>query len=308
MAAEGWDATSAYGNNWQPPAEVRTIGDFVAAPFEGFVAQQEQIWLFKRRLGVLPDIPSAMMGWDSRPWKETSFFWSDNTPEKFRDLCLRAKRLLDSGAGGPAGNTLIFCCWNEFGEGHYIEPTRGYGYAYLDVIRDVFCRKSASHVDLAPQDVGRGPYDSWYRRSRAKPGEAVAEPQWSGEGLAVWTGMMGVRDLGVKNGSLSFTTTTDDPAIQSPVLKLRAGRYAKLVVEMRISRTSDAQLFWSTSSAPGMSEAASLHAQAPADGRFHRLVFELGRSEHWGGCLTGLRFDPTSSEGVSVEIRDINLQ
>jgi len=79
-------------------------------------------------------------------------------------------------------------------------------------------------------------------------------------------------------------------------------------VEMRISRTSDAQLFWSTSSAPGMSEAASLHAQAPADGRFHRLVFELGRSEHWGGCLTGLRFDPTSSEGVSVEIRDINLQ
>lgn len=57
-----------------------------------------------------------------------------------------------------------FRCWNEFGEGHYIEPTRGYGYAYLEVIREVFGRhpERQAHVDLSPEAVGRGPYDSWY--------------------------------------------------------------------------------------------------------------------------------------------------
>jgi len=309
MVREGWDASSAYGNAWHQPAQVRTIGDFIGAPVEGFISQQEEIWLFKRKLGLLPDIPSAMMGWDSRPWKETPFFWSDNTPEKFRELCLRAKRLLDSGAdSGTLRNTLIFCCWNEFGEGHYIEPTRGHGYAYLDVIRDVFCKAAREHVDLAPEDVGLGPYDSWYQRSPARPQDVVTKPDWSGEALAAWTGLMGVRDLHPKDAVLRFTTTTNDPAIQSPALKIRASRYSKLVVEMRASQASHAQVFWSTSSTPGMSESASLHAQVPADGQFHRLTFDLGGTEYWGGCLTGLRFDPTSAEGVLIEIRAIRLQ
>ncbi len=169
MAEEGWDATSAYGNAWRPPAQVRFSGGFVSAPVEGFIDQQQALWEFKLRHGRLPDIPSAMMGWDSRPWKETPFFWSDNTPEKFRELCLRAKRILDAAPASPVQKTLIFCCWNEFGEGHYIEPTRGYGYAYLDVIREVFGRPAGPHVDLAPEDIGRGPYDSWYVSRRDRP-------------------------------------------------------------------------------------------------------------------------------------------
>ena len=43
MAREGWDASSAYGNGWRQPDKVRTVGNFIAAPFEGFVAQQEEI-------------------------------------------------------------------------------------------------------------------------------------------------------------------------------------------------------------------------------------------------------------------------
>ena len=166
MAEEGWDASSAYGAGWRQPAEVKTVGDFFCAPYEQFIEQQEQIWKAKRSYRLLPDITAAMMGWDSRPWNETPFFWSDNTPDKFRDLCRRAKAVMDAGGGtGPATNTLIFCCWNEFGEGHYIEPTRGYGFDYLDVIRDVFTDAAKAHVDLAPDDVGRA-CDSWYLAAR----------------------------------------------------------------------------------------------------------------------------------------------
>jgi hypothetical protein len=309
MADEGWDASSAYGNQWRQPAAVRTVGDFVGAPYEGFVAQQEEIWRFKQKLGLLPDIPSAMMGWDSRPWKETPFFWSENTPEKFRDLCLRAKKVLDSGGGsGPDRNTLIFCCWNEFGEGHYIEPTRGYGYAYLDAIREVFCDGPKEHVDLAPEDVGLGPYDSWHQRARTASAVAVKEPAWSGDALAAWTGAMGIQGLRVEGGTLRFTTTTNDPALASPVLKLRASRYSKLVVEMRASQAGSAQVFWTTTSMPGVSEPASAHAQVPADGRFHRVVFDFGKNELWGGCLTGMRFDPAGADGVSIEVQAIRLE
>lgn len=309
MKEEGWDASSAYGNGWHQPAQVRTVGDFLGAPFEGFVTQQESLWRFKQQLGLVPDIPSVMMGWDSRPWKETPFFWSDNTPEKFRDLCLRARRVLEANPGsGPGLNTLVFCCWNEFGEGHYIEPTRGYGYSYLDVIREIFGEGPKEHVDIGPEDVGLGPYDSWYQKTRLKSQGAVKHSSWSGEDLAAWSGLMGIQGLEMKGGVLRFTTITNDPALQSPTLKVRASLYSKFVVDMKTSRTGSAQVFWSTSSMPGMSEAASAHAPVPADGQFHRVEFNLRENPSWGGCLTGLRFDPTSAEDVLIEIQAIKLE
>jgi hypothetical protein len=308
MAAEGWDASGSYGNGWRQPAQVRTVGDFIAAPVEGFIDQQDELWRFKRDLHLLPDIPSAMMGWDSRPWNETPFFWSENTPEKFRELCKKAKKVLDSQAAtGPFANTLTFCCWNEFGEGHYIEPTRAHGYTYLDVIREVFCEGLPRHVDLAPEDVGLGPYDSWHQRLRTAPKAAVTDPKWAGPDLAGWSGQMGIEDLEEKGGVLRFRTTTGDPAVQSPALKVRASRYTKLVVEMRASRAGDAQVFWTTSSMPGMSETASVHATFPADGKFHPVVFDLAAHEHWGGCVTAMRLDPISA-AATIEIRSIRLE
>ncbi len=309
MAAEGWDASSAYGAGWRQPEEVKTVGDFFCAPSEGFIEQQEQIWKAKRGYGLLPDITAAMMGWDSRPWNETPFFWSDNTPEKFRDLCCRAKAMIDAGGGtGPATNTLIFCCWNEFGEGHYIEPTRGYGFDYLDVIRDVFTDAPKAHVDLGPEDLGRA-CDSWYLAARkaaqASPPEA---DNWSGLALSAWHAMMGLAQAGVQDDTLRAVSDTSDPAWLLSQTRLRAGRYRRAVVELKLSRPGTAQLFWTTSSEPSTSEAASTSLPVAGDGQFHTCVFEVGKNDHWAGCITSLRFDPTAEAGVSVEIRGIWLE
>jgi hypothetical protein len=54
--------------------------------------------------------------------------------------------------------TIILDNWNEYGEGHFIMPTRGYGFSDLDAVRNVFGDKSTIHKDLRPEDVGRGPY------------------------------------------------------------------------------------------------------------------------------------------------------
>jgi len=311
MAEEGWDASSAYGNSWWYPAVIQRCGDFICAPYEGFVDQQEEILKFKNELNALPDITAVMMGWDSRPWKETQFFWSENTPEKFRELCMRAKKIMDSKtSSGPEKNTIIFCCWNEFGEGHYIEPTRGYGFSYLDVIREVFTDAPKEHMDIAPEDVGLGPYDSWYQEAKkiAPLAGVSTDTVWQGEKLGVWTGMMGLKDVAVKDGILTAVSTSADPAFSSPELKVRANRYSKIIVDMRVSKGGPCQIFWTTSEMPRHNEPASAHATTKADGEFHEVVFNVGKNEWWGGCLTNLRFDPAAAEGVKIEIRSIRLE
>jgi hypothetical protein len=309
MAAEGWDASSAYGAGWRQPAEVKTVGDFLCAPYEGFIEQQEQIWKAKRSYHLLPDITAAMMGWDSRPWNETPFFWSDNTPDKFRDLCRRAKAAMDLGGGtGPATNALIFCCWNEFGEGHYIEPTRGHGFDYLDVVRDVFTDAAKPHVDLAPDDVGRA-CDSWYLDARkAKQTSLPEADSWSGATLSAWHPMMGLAQADVQAGTLRAVSNSADPAWQLSETRLRASRYRRWIVEMKLSRPGTAQLFWTTSSEPSTSETASASMPITGDGQFHTYVFDVGKNDRWAGCITSLRFDPTGEPGVSVEIRTIRLE
>jgi hypothetical protein len=53
--------------------------------------------------------------------------------------------------------------WNEFGEGHYLMPTRGFGFGHLDAVRGVFAPQAPPHTDIAPLDHGFGPYDSRFR-------------------------------------------------------------------------------------------------------------------------------------------------
>jgi hypothetical protein len=310
MAREGWDASSAYGNAWTYPAKTIQVGDFISGSCADFVRQQEALWQAKTSMQLLPDLTAAMMGWDARPWNSSPFFWADNTPATFRDLCRRAKAAVDAKASsGPDGHTVVFCCWNEFGEGHYIEPTRGYGFAYLDALRDTFAEGPPEHTDIAPHDVGLGPYDSWYRQARAAA--SASDPgatAWTGDSLAAWSGFMGIGEFGVKDGVLRLVTTNADPALSSPSLGVRAARFSKVVVEMRVSQPGGVQLFWTTSSYPHAEERVSLQAKTLADGEFHPYTFAVAGTEFWGGRLTGMRLDPASAAGVTVEIRGIRLE
>ena len=209
---------------------------------------------------------------------------------------------------GPATNTLVFCCWNEFGEGHYIEPTRGYGFDYLDVIRDTFTGAKGPHTDIGPEDLDR-PCDSWYLEARkATPKLAPDTAAWAGATLTAWRTMMGLGELGLREGVLCGISDNGDPAWSLPDTRIRAGRYTRAVVEIRLSKPGVAQLFWTTATEPGTSEAASVTAPVPGDGQFHRCVLEVGRNEHWSGAITSLRFDPTMEKGVRIEIRSIGLE
>lgn len=59
------------------------------------------------------------------------------TPKSFKEFVNGIKPLIN-----PKLNTLL-TTWNEFCEGNAIEPTKEFGFAYLDIIRDNFAIKSA---------------------------------------------------------------------------------------------------------------------------------------------------------------------
>lgn len=95
-------------------------------------------------------VPVAM-GWDMRPaggtWPQQSGFPSE--PEKDRvhsdkdsfSAKLRDAQAISRKYRNSNGNTVMICCWNEYLEGNYIEPTEGHGFDYLEAIKEVFDNK-----------------------------------------------------------------------------------------------------------------------------------------------------------------------
>ncbi|CAI1126514.1 glycoside hydrolase family 99-like domain-containing protein [Serratia sp. JSRIV001] len=88
----------------------------------------------------LPYVIPLTSGWDKRPWGGSEDSQHDNsysTPNQFYTHLKEAKKILDANPANTL-NTVIICCWNEYGEGSYIEPTKKYGFSYLEKISEVF--------------------------------------------------------------------------------------------------------------------------------------------------------------------------
>lgn len=153
----GMDASWSY--HW--PTFTGAFGEQLRPTGDQAIAAQEKLWTTLPP----PNVLTLSMGWDSQPWSfaQTQTQWR-LPPEEFKSLCQRAKSVLDQRrTDGLASRLVLLDNWNEFGEGHYIFPTREHGFGYLDAIREVFAPNAPTHVDLVPQDLSRGPYDSEYR-------------------------------------------------------------------------------------------------------------------------------------------------
>jgi hypothetical protein len=127
--------------------------------------------------GMSAYLPTVSMGWNSGPWEAGwEFGWRKNAggrllPSSFREACGKVKAVVDAfpDRGKPEHRLILIDNWNEWGEGHYIMPNREHGFGYLDAIREVFTDSvSAPHIDITPEDIGLGPYDSLFREALRK--------------------------------------------------------------------------------------------------------------------------------------------
>jgi hypothetical protein len=245
-------------------------------------------------------IPTVDTGWASQPWhRNNAMVVSGRTPALFEDICRDAKAFAD--ARGRKIIALGPC--NEWGEGSYIEPCAEFGFDMYDVVRRVFCQPGDWPPNLAPIDVGLGPYDY-------PPVQEKTAWEFDTEGDAEgWAPMMGMSQFGVSGGAMRCLTTTRDPAFTGPLLRVPASRYRHVLIRLKIDRAEpgdQGQLFWETATA-GISEAASLRFALLADDQYHDYVLDVGSSDRWRGLIRGFRLDPCSTDGATVAVDAVRL-
>ncbi len=269
-------------------------------PFE-LVAESTLPFLRARReANIIPFFPAISTGWDSRPWHgDRATVVHGRTVPLFRRICEDVRTFADeSGLRRIAVGPL-----NEWGEGSYIEPNREFGFGMYDALRETFCDEPPGGwpPNIAPQDVGLGPYDL---------PEPEARSVWDfADGPQGWSPLMGVSNLRAEGGALQFETTSADPAITCALPDVRAADVAEVHIRMSLDGdggTERAQLFWSTSTQE-VSEGTSVRFDVVRDGEYHDYVLRVAESDRWRGLITAFRFDPCSRPEATVRIDDIRL-
>ena len=198
IAASGWDAVSGYGVE---PSGVKTVGEDPAGlsyrDHADVLSRYKQAWIDRAAsTAPVPDIPNVMMGRDDRPWgrvkRGSGNYIKDPKAENFEAACRDAKALVDAKpAGRWDSKIVVFDNWTEFGEGHYIEPTTGTGFTFVNAIKRVFCTAWAPEAvtDIIPEDVGLPPPQRRYEAVRAGFGSRMPwqSVRITGDLLADWT-------------------------------------------------------------------------------------------------------------------------
>ena len=198
IAASGWDAVTGYG---LAPSGVKTVGEDAAGlayrDHADVLSRYKQTWIDRdASTGDVPDIPNVVMGWDERPWgrvkRGSNSYVKDPKAENFEAACRDAKALVDAKpAGRWDSKIVVFDNWTEFGEGHYIEPTTGTGFTFVNAIKRVFCTAWSPEAvtDIIPEDVGLPPPQRRYEAVRAGFGGRMPwqSTRVTGDLLANWT-------------------------------------------------------------------------------------------------------------------------
>lgn len=95
-------------------------------------------WMMERASGTF--VVPMTSGWDKRPWggsQDKDHDESISTGAEFESHLRAARSLMDK-APDKTRKMGVVCCWNEYGEGSFIEPTKQNGFLYLEKIQKVF--------------------------------------------------------------------------------------------------------------------------------------------------------------------------
>ncbi len=245
-------------------------------------------------------IPVADTGWDARPRHgEKTFVIYDRTPALFERILRDAKSWLDA----RGERMLILGPCNEWTEGSYIEPCREFGFGMLDAVRNVFCAPGP-HPHIAPKDVGLGPYDFPIHVRQTRP-------FWTFDrGAEGWKPNTRTALADAADGKLRVTARRPNPMVESPVLKIPAADYPRVVLRMKTSpapaKGARFRVQWSTETLV-MSGLNSAQVKWRNDEEWHTYVVPVASTPRWRGTLHQLRLYLGVKTGATVWIDEMRL-
>lgn len=118
------------------------------------------------------------------------------TPAEFEKICEVTKDRVDNWnydamyseiMGDASQKLLVIGNWNELGEGHFMMPTKTFGFSYLDAFRGVFSSGAGSHTDVEPTESQLSRINKWYDQTRTRrDGSNVASSDKKGNIVKLW--------------------------------------------------------------------------------------------------------------------------
>ncbi|MBM3476521.1 MAG: hypothetical protein FJX75_24880 [Armatimonadetes bacterium] len=269
LARMGFSACTAYNyaGNRTP-----NDGSPLRATYDDMVEVYEQMWRQVTDARALPYIVPLSPGWDSRPWYGPhAFVRTHPTAAKFREMCERAKRYVD-----PKLNMVIAECWNEFGEGSFVEPTEEFGFGALDALRETFCRPGDWPPNAAPsaEEKATWTYD-------AIPDDPLhLAPSAQISDLLPWGDMEdNLGWIGFDHAPAKFSTEKPHSGGRSLAIAADTGVKSTAHVGLAFGREYEVTAWVRCSPGANVQMIAALFGR---DGRWTRTYHDLGCSESTG--------------------------
>lgn len=104
-------------------------------------------------------VPTISGGFDDYTWARSVGHRYDG--EQVRRAVEYYKNNMLSKDSGLAKPMLNLATWNEWGEGHYFGPSKGYGFSFLDAVRDNLT-DGGEHTDIIPNEHQKDRFNNLY--------------------------------------------------------------------------------------------------------------------------------------------------
>jgi len=135
---DGYDAVALYNYPFAPTPVNGVL------PFSTLSQAGQWTWSEAVSYSGLPFLPTAMAGWDPRPWNEAEgatgdLMWYSRTPPDVASFVQDAITWTQANPQlrpepSPTPPLVLIEAWNEFGEGSHMLPTVGDGTSYGDAV------------------------------------------------------------------------------------------------------------------------------------------------------------------------------
>ncbi|WP_116951975.1 glycoside hydrolase family 99-like domain-containing protein [Jiangella endophytica] len=292
-----------------PEAAAMGISGEYAYSYDGYPELQQASMEQRHTSSPVDVLATLSMGRDDLPWIRT--MGRIMPPDDYRQVAEWARdQYLPSLPAGHLGRRITMLGnWNEWGEGHFLQPSDYHGFDYLNAIRDTFATGSAPNARPTPAQQRR--LQKLYPYGRELPPASGSAPPADGDftigwdfttdgDRQGWVNLANVQGLTASSGALRGTSSVHDPQVGSPAgLGIEAAEHPYLRIRMRTTPIQQGEVFFITEHDGVYSQSKGARFMAiPQDGQdYGEIDLDMWRVPTWRGRIHQIRIDPIVDVG-----------